>query len=106
MRQPILAPLLGAAFALAACSHGADSDTNRLVPSPGVVCTEMFQAGLVVEVRDGLTGAPAAVGSIGTIRDGAYTETLEVEGGAQVPPEVALRLVGAWERRSTHRGPG
>lgn len=64
-----------------------------------LLCTEILLAGLVVEVRDAITGEPAAYGAVGEIRDGEYVETLLLEGGrSMIDPDTALRLVGALER--------
>ena len=85
-------------FALAGCTQSASRDPES-TPTPAPrLCTEILVAGLVVEVRDARTGLPAAYDASGTITDGAYKETLSVEGGMTTTPDKALLLVGAWER--------
>ena len=44
------------------------------------VCTMDVRNSVSVIVRDSATGAPAAEGARGTIRDGAYTDSLRVSG--------------------------
>jgi len=90
-------PILLGGIALS-CLRSSPENQGISVPGSGIVCTEMFVAGLVVEVRDATTSEPAAFGAQGEIRDGSYVEMLQVEGGGTVEPAVALRLVGAWER--------
>lgn len=62
------------------------------------MCTDILVAGLEVEVRDAVTGEPAAFGARGEIRDGSYVEMLQVEGFGTIDTATALMLVGAWER--------
>lgn len=76
-------PLLAAA--LAGCG---DDSTGP------IVCTEEFRYGITIEVRDGGTGAPAAVGAEGTLTEGAYVEALMVFGDDT--------MLGAGERAGTY----
>jgi hypothetical protein len=64
----------------------------------GRACTAVFVYGLNLEIRDAVTGAPAADGATATARDGAYTETLEPVPG----PETNLVRIGAGERPGTY----
>ena len=102
MRHVILVLIAASTLALAACTHSSDPDAGGIMPPKDLVCTQEIRPGLVVEVRDAVTKAPAAAGAVGMIRDGAYEEMLLVEAGAQVPPQEALRLYGAYERRGTY----
>jgi hypothetical protein len=72
--------------------------TGCELPFVGGVCTADFRFGVVVEVRDAVTGAPAADGARLTVRDGEYVETTE----ARVPSPDALFLQGAGERAGTY----
>lgn len=96
-RLSIALPIVFGVLGLS-CISSPPEDQGMPVPGSGVVCTQMFVAGIVVEVRDATTTDPAAFGAQGEIRDGSYVEALEVEGGGSVGPGVALRLTGAWER--------
>jgi hypothetical protein len=61
-----LAAVIFSAAAVAACDF----------PSTGG-CTLEFLYGVVVDVRDSVTGAPAAAGARLIVRDGAYADTSE-----------------------------
>lgn len=54
-------------------------------------CTQELRPGLVVEVRDAGTGAPAADGARLIARDGDYVETVE---GPPVPGMTFLQAAG------------
>jgi hypothetical protein len=56
-------------------------------------CTADFRWGVVVEVRDSVTGAPAADGARLIVRDGAYADTSD-----QLPFTEPLTLRAAGER--------
>jgi hypothetical protein len=56
-------------------------------------CTADFRYGVVVEVRDSVTGAPAADGARLIARDGAYADTSD-----QLPFRDPLLLRAAGER--------
>lgn len=56
-------------------------------------CTTDFRYGVVVEVRDSVTGAPAAAGARLVVRDGAYADTSD-----QLPFTEPLMLQAAGER--------
>lgn len=60
-------------------------------------CTEELRHGINVEVRDAVSGAPAAAGARLTIREGDYVETMD---GPAVP-ELVL-LFGAGERAGSY----
>lgn len=59
-----------------------------------IVCTDEFVFGISIEVRDGSTGLPAALGADGTLTDGDYVESLQVLGDDT--------MVGAGERAGTY----
>jgi len=59
-----------------------------------IACTEEFRYGITIEVRDGATGAGAAVGAEGTLTEGAYVEQLMVFGDDT--------MLGAGERAGTY----
>lgn len=81
LRSRLAAVVLSAA-AIAACDF----------PFTGA-CTTDFRYGVVVEVRDSVTGAPAAAGARLIVRDGAYADT------SDQPPFVdPLILQAAGER--------
>ena len=65
MRRSSMVLLMGA-MALAAC----DAFGPRL-------CPDSVNPAIVVEVRDAVSGGPAAVNSVGTLRSGAFIETIE-----------------------------
>lgn len=73
------------AASLAACG---DDSTGP------IACTEEFRYGVTIEVRDGGTGEPAAVGAEGTLTEGDYVEALMVFGED--------RMLGAGERAGTY----
>ena len=45
-------------------------------PDELVVCTREARPGIVVEVRDSLTGAPRVSGTVGIAREASYVDTL------------------------------
>ncbi len=63
---------------------------------PGRICTTEARAGIEVDVRDALTGEPAAEGAIGLAQEGLFVDTLRVF--PTLPPQGALTMVGAFER--------
>jgi hypothetical protein len=81
---------------LAAAQTACDGD---FLPG-GPACTADFRYGVSVRVHDAVTGAPAAHGAVGTLRDGTYSETM-MEMPA-VSPESADTLIGAGERAGTY----
>ena len=104
MRHFVVAPFAVLAFTCFACSSGSDPEPGRrdLFPTQWVGCTEMLVAGLAVEVRDAVTGEPAAAGATAMIRDGSYEEMLLVGGVPFPPPPDAVIMSGAWERPGTY----
>ena len=64
-----------------------------------VDCDTGIAPAVVVEVRDANTGEPAAAGSLGTVRDGSYTDSLyQYRSAGGVP----LALAGPDERPGTY----
>ena len=76
------------AVVLTACAACRDSATAP------VACTEIAMAGIVVEVTSAATGGPLGDGSVMTLRDGSYVETVDLVSGNA--------LLGAWERPGTY----
>ncbi len=64
-------------------------------PSGPVACTAEARPGVTVEVLDGLTGEPLANGSVLTLREGTYLETVDEAISGRF-------LSGAWERAGTY----
>ena len=88
-----LRPGLVLALGSAVCSSvlaGCDALTSP-------VCTEEAVIGLTVQVRDSVTNQPIGSGTIGTARDGAYTETL-----SSYPGGDDLTFYGAVERAGSY----
>jgi hypothetical protein len=81
MRIRTAAALAALPLALAACPVG-----------PTLTCTDEARSTLVLEVRDARTGAPAAQGARGTLREGTYSDTLV----ATSP--LHLNAMETWER--------
>ena len=63
-------------------------------PDGPIACTEEFRFGITIEVRDGATGEPAAVGARGTLTEGDYMENMQVFGDDT--------MLGAGERAGTY----
>ena len=59
-----------------------------------VACTTEARAAINVDVRDSLTGQPAAAGAIGVAAEGSYADTLDAFS--------ATSLGGAYERAGTY----
>src|SRR5918999_787750 len=76
--QPIV--ILAAAVLIAGC--------NNLFTG---ACTADFRHGIVVEVRDAVTGATAAEGARLVVRDGNYVETVD---GPPAPSLTFLQAAG------------
>src|SRR5262245_49460323 len=91
--------LIVAALLVVSCTElrkRSDDDTPP-PPRDGFLCTENLVLGVVLEVRDAVTGKPAAYGAVGEIRDGSYTETLSIQSVSSDPTQ-ALWMSGAMER--------
>jgi hypothetical protein len=68
----------------------------RIERSPtGPICPAVVQRAIEVAVTDQATGAPAAAGAVGTLRDGPYAETMQAVGFTN---GVATTLGGATGR--------
>lgn len=69
-------------------------------------CSGGVYPAIEVHVTDAQTGAPAAEGAIGTLRDGDYTESLRVHSGTYVEDSpsssIPLSLGGAVGRPGTY----
>lgn len=66
--------------------------------SPFVACPAWVRDAVVVEVRDAATGAPAAQGASGWVRDGGYVDSLRIGGWETGDPASAHQLSAAPER--------
>lgn len=77
-----------AAVLIAAALAGCGDSTGP------IACTEEFRFGITIEVRDGTTGEPAAVGARGTLREGDYVEQMQIFGDDT--------MLGAGERAGTY----
>jgi hypothetical protein len=67
----------------------------------GMSCAQTLDvAGLVVEIRDSRTPAPAALGAQGSLQDGSHSENL-VPYGIGSPGQL-LSLAGAFNRPGTY----
>jgi hypothetical protein len=80
--------ILVAALFLAACE-------DDPVHPPNIYCPAIARPAIEVDVRDADTGAPAANGASGEVREGTFVEALEVLPSTSGD---ALTMVGAWER--------
>jgi hypothetical protein len=65
-----------------------------------VMCPDVISRAIEVEVRDAVSGLPAAYDAVGIARDGDFSERLEIVGWTAHPPsgETALVLGGVDER--------
>ena len=84
------------------CSHRSGENQERSPFASGMVCTDELRAGITVEVRDALTGTPAACGASGEARDGTYIAPLTDEGRCTEAPMTWAYLTGAWERAGVY----
>jgi hypothetical protein len=74
----------------------------RGLTAPGA-CPDWIQRAIEIEVTDGRTGQPVAAGATGSVRDGAYVESLRVVGWRGAPPNDTATTLGAAEgRRGTY----
>ncbi|HXG01274.1 MAG TPA: hypothetical protein VNL69_10810 [Bacteroidota bacterium] len=62
----------------------------------GRICTTEARAGIQLDVRDALTGEPAAEGALAYALDGSYADTLDVL--PTLPPQAPLTMAGVFER--------
>ncbi len=88
LTKSTLAKRLAIPFAAAALAGCGDDSTGP------IACTEEFRYGITIEVRDGATGAGAAVGAEGSLTEGSYVEELMVFGEDT--------MLGAGERAGTY----
>lgn len=88
LAKRVLATRLTMCLAVAALAGCGEDSTGP------IACTEEFRYGITIEVRDGATGEPAAVGAEGTLTEGAYVEELMVFGDDT--------MAGAGERAGTY----
>lgn len=89
MRNTASRKAIWASVIVLACAACRESATD-----PVVACTEIAMAGIVVEVTNAATGGTLGDGSVMTLRDGSYTETVDLVSGNA--------LLGAWERPGTY----
>lgn len=92
--------VVAAAF-LVGC--GAAETVSAPADELDLLCTGVIQAGIVVEVVDARTGAPAARGAVGAVRDGAFIDSLRPAVTRGTPPaDTLLSLQGAFERPGSY----
>jgi hypothetical protein len=82
-----------AVLVLAVCLLGTDSATGQMI-----ACTLELRPGIVLEVRDGGTGAAAAHGARAEVTDGLYSAPLEIVEWESLDPASAYLMEGAYER--------
>ena len=63
---------------------------------PGA-CTTSVEPGIVVEIRDSVTGAPVAAQAIGQVEDHRFADSLQAWGSSGNPP-ILLSRASAFER--------
>lgn len=68
------------------------------------ICTADARSTLSVEVRDARTGEPAAIGARGSIREGAYTDTLTVVGPSVMTAMDTFERPGPYDVTVTKPG--
>jgi len=65
-----------------------------------VICTTSFDPALIIEVYDKQTGEAISCGSIATIQDGSFSETVENINNSDCSDQTAL--LGAYERTGNY----
>ena len=68
----------------------------------GSSCDLSIEPGVIVEIRDAITGVPLAANARGVVREGAYTDSLrayETKGSA---PNALVSRAAAYERPGTY----
>ena len=78
---------------LFACSFDNGEDTTP--PKKNVICLDWITEGISVEVRDAVTGLPAACAAEGKAENAGGVETLDPAGDCRTFPD-ALYLSGVW----------
>ena len=69
----------------------------------GLFCTSESVPGIVVEVRDAATGAPAACGATAWLISGSWSEVRVADWGCDLPDSLqSPYLQGAYERRGVY----
>jgi len=68
----------------------------------GLNCTFEARAGINLQVRDATTGAPAACGATGEIREGDLVELVTLSETRCATFPDSLSFAGAWERAGTY----
>ena len=63
-----------------------------------VSCLAGVAPALLIQVTDSTSGTPAAFGAVGVVTDGAFLDTLDLDGLGSTPPESLLVLSGPPER--------
>ena len=76
-----------------ACAYGLIAALTQACTEPG--CTLVAVPGVVVEIRDSVDGAPLAATARGVVREGPYTDSLQLHGAAETG---ALVRSAAYER--------
>src|SRR5258706_4140570 len=93
MTMKVLAATLVAAALTWACSSRNEQRETPIVG--GVICLASFMPGMLIEVHDAVTGAPAACEADGRAQDGSRVEVLDGGGQcASAPAAIYLQGVG------------
>ncbi|GJG85465.1 hypothetical protein tb265_06460 [Gemmatimonadetes bacterium T265] len=71
-------------------------------PDGGVICTAVFAYGVVVEIRDSVSGAPLAAGARGAVHDGAYVDSLRPAEAVSSDTTSLYSREAAGERAGTY----
>lgn len=76
----------------------------RLTEPRVVVCSYQMLPAVAVEISDAQTGRTLAAHAVGILRDGTYTDSLQLhDGSCYGPTEAAPRFrCGAYERSGTY----
>ncbi|MDF3052964.1 MAG: hypothetical protein K0S19_1069 [Geminicoccaceae bacterium] len=81
---------------LKTCAYGLIAVLTQACTEPG--CTLVAVPGVVVEIRDSIDGTPLAATARGVVREGAYTDSLQLAGAGT----DALVRSAAYERAGVY----
>ena len=89
---------------LKACGYGLLAALLGACSEPG--CTLILVPGVVVEIRDEVDGTPLAETARGVVRDGAYTDSLQLlgTGKAALVRSAAYERAGVYTVTVEHQG--
>ena len=89
-------------LSLVACTTEPDDQTGSNPMTDLLFCTLKATTGLSVEVRDAVSGAPAACGATGSLEEGAHVEALSDFGQCRRPDGWPY-LYAVVQRAGTYR---